>query len=207
MFERLIILLTLFFLLSISQGHTQVVGKKGQTYPIKENDAYEEILSKVKNHNWNKEFERMRKNLSKSYTVNFNLKKAKEDRVFYVDPTYTLEFDITDGKGNIIYPKGYTFNPLNYMKFPYILIFFNSTSITEIEWLKSQKELMNRWDVMLIATAGDVYKAQKILGKQVYMLLPEMIDRFKLNATPSMLYAKGNLLIVQEVGVYKNAKN
>ena len=37
---------------------------------------------------------------------------ARKDRTFLVDMTYTVERDIKDDKGNIVYPAGYTFDPL-----------------------------------------------------------------------------------------------
>mgnify|MGYP001091471353 CR=1 FL=1 len=188
-------------ILFVCSAFAEVVGTFGNTYSIKEADAYEEIIDKVKKHDWQKEFTRINMNLKDKTKVNFKLNRAKENKVFYVDPTYTLEFDITNEKGEIIYPKGYTFNPLQYMQFPYKLIFFNADSVTEMQWLQNQ-ELSKRWDVMLIAVNGDVLHAGKVLNKYVYAASKKMIDKFKIKTTPSILYAQGNLLVVQEVGIY-----
>jgi hypothetical protein len=197
------LLLCFIALLSYS-SYAEVVGTFGNTYSITEQDAYEEIIQKVQKHNWQKEFAKIKKDIKDSTTVSFKLKHAKENKSFYVDPAYTLEFDITDEKGNILYPKGYTFNPLQYMQFPYILVFFDANSATEIQWLKSQ-DLINRWDVMLIATNGDAAKTAKMLNKTVYVVSKKMLDRFQIKATPSILYAQNKMLLVQEVGIY-NAK-
>jgi hypothetical protein len=90
------------------------------------------------------------------------------------------------------------------MQFPYILVFFDANSATEIQWLKSQ-DLINRWDVMLIATNGDAAKTAKMLNKTVYVASKKMLDRFQIKATPSILYAQNKMLLIQEVGIY-NAK-
>jgi len=188
-------------------SYAEVVGTFGNTYSITEQDAYEEIMQKVQKHNWQKEFARIDRNIKNKTTVNFKLRHAKENKTFYVDPTYTLDFDITNEKGQIIYPKGYSFNPLQYMQFPYTLVFFDADSITEIQWIKSQN-LASRWDVMFIATNGNSLKAESLLNRVVYVASKKMFDRFKIKATPSILYAQNNMLIVQEVGVYgKNNKN
>lgn len=202
MIVRVISITLIFCLLSlVSVVLAEVIGTNGATYPIKEPDAYEEILSKVKNLNWQSLVSKAKKNINQKTQANFSLKHAKEDRVFQVDPTYTLEFDITDEYGRIIYPKGFQFNPLDYMQYPYRLVFFDATSVTEITWLKKQ-DFLNRWDTMLIATKGDVLKAQKLLGKTVYIALPKMIERWGIEATPSILYTKGRVIEIYEVGIY-----
>ena len=197
------LLLCFIALLSYS-SYAEVVGTFGNTYSITEQDAYEEIIQKVQKHNWQKEFARIDRNIKNKTTVNFKLRHAKESKIFYVDPIYTLDFDITNEKGQIIYPKGYSFNPLQYMQFPYTLVFFDANSITEIQWIKSQN-LVSRWDVMLIATNGDAVKTAKMLNKTVYVASKKMLDRFQIKSTPSILYAQNKMLLVQEVGIY-NAK-
>jgi len=209
LFKTIQIYLTvvLLFCCLTALSYAEVVGTFGNTYSITEQDAYEEIMQKVQKHNWQKEFARINRNIKNKTTVNFKLRHAKENKTFYVDPTYTLDFDITNEKGQIIYPKGYSFNPLQYMQFPYTLVFFDADSITEIQWIKSQN-LASRWDVMFIATNGNSLKAESLLNRVVYVASKKMFDRFKIKATPSILYAQNNMLIVQEVGVYgKNNKN
>ncbi len=184
-----------------SQGYSTVIGQTGQCWSITEPDAYEELMSKVKQHNWQKEFARLKAKSISLTRVNFQLKKAKQDRTFEVDPTYTLPFDVVDSNGNVVYPKGYRFNPLHYMQFPYILYFIDANSVEELTWLKKQ-DIAN-WNVVIIATKGDTLKAEKFLGKTVYGASKLMIERFKIKATPSKVYAQNGVIVVNEVGVYK----
>src|SRR3546814_15443620 len=47
---------------------------------------------------------------------------AGADRVRSVAPFYTLDFDITLPDGKTLYPKGFTLNPLTYVKLPQRLV-------------------------------------------------------------------------------------
>lgn len=179
----------------------QVVGQKGATYSIAEQDAYEELMARIKSINWDKVFAKYKAKAEESTKVNFNLGKAREDRVFNIDPTYTLQFDIIDENGNIIYPKGFRFNPLDYISFNYQLVFFDGNSVKEIDWVKKQ-DWFNNWNVIFVITKGDVVRAERILGKSVFMATPQMIEKFKVSKTPSILNAEGKKLVIKEVGIY-----
>lgn len=183
----------------------EVIGTNGTTYPIAEPDAYEELMAKVRSINWDRIVKDYRADIDKSTKVSFNLGRAREDKVFYVDPTYILTFDITDENGKIIYPKGFSFNPLDYINFPYYLVFFDGTSITEIAWLKKQ-EWFNNWNVMFILTKGDVIRAEKQLGRTVFVATPQMIEKFKISKTPSLVLTQNKQLVISEVGIYGEKK-
>ena len=61
---------------------------------------------------------------------------ARKDRTFLVDMTYTLERDIRDDKGNIVYPAGYAFNPLSYVSYPRTLVILNGKRPEQIRWFE-----------------------------------------------------------------------
>ncbi|MDI1473003.1 hypothetical protein QI155_10715 [Thermodesulfovibrio sp. 1176] len=183
----------------------EIIGTNGATYPIAESDAYEELMAKVKSTNWDRIVKDYKADIEKVTKVSFNLGRAKEDKTFYVNPTYTLQFDIMDENGRIIYPKGYSFNPLDYISFPYYLVFFDGNSVTEIAWMKKQ-EWFNNWNVMFILTKGDVIRAEKQLGRTVFVATPQMIEKFKISKTPSLVSTQNKQLVISEVGIYGEKK-
>lgn len=183
----------------------ETIGTNGATYPIAEPDAYEELMAKVRSTNWNKIIKDYKADVNKVIKVSFSLGRAREDRLFYIDPAYTLQFDIMDENGRIIYPKGYSFNPLDYISFPYYLVFFDGTSVAEIVWLKKQEWFKN-WNVIFILTKGDVVRAEKQLGRTVFAAMPQMIEKFKISKTPSILSAQNKQLVISEVGIYGEKK-
>ncbi|MEM3580401.1 MAG: hypothetical protein QXQ64_03955 [Candidatus Bathyarchaeia archaeon] len=185
----------------VSFCSAEVIGTNGATYPIAEPDAYEELMARVKSINWNRIVKDYRADVNKATKVSFSLGRAREDRTFYVDPAYTLQFDIMDESGRVIYPKGFTFNPLDYINFPYHLVFFDGTSVTEIAWLKKQ-EWFNDYNVMLVLTKGDTIKVEKQLGRAVFVATPQMLEKFRIVRTPSVLSTENRQIVIQEVGIY-----
>ncbi|MFN4245728.1 MAG: hypothetical protein ACK4F9_06235, partial [Brevinematia bacterium] len=179
----------------------EVIGIFGKTYPIKEKDAYEEILEKVKTSKLNEKLISIKKNLSKHYIVNFELAKAKKDETRVIKLSYKLPFNIKDRIGKTIYPAGYTFNPLDYVKIPFYLVFINATSKEELSWLKSSG-LIERWDSVFIITKGNIYDVSNSIGRQVFAADKNILNYFSIKRTPSIVYQVDNYLIVKEVGVY-----
>ena len=80
----------------------------GRTYPIVEQDIREEFKQKATRIDIDALF-----NTHNRYQpANLHtLPRAASDRVFTVDLTHTLEHDIKDSQGNLLYPQGFTFNP------------------------------------------------------------------------------------------------
>jgi len=72
------------------------------------------------------------------------LPSALEDSIRTVDMTYTTEFDVPDGRGNILYPKGYVFNPLEYVYLPNMLVFINGGKKDQVEWFNSSAYFNDR---------------------------------------------------------------
>jgi len=93
------------------------LGKYGTTYPIKEMDIREVIASKAK------ELERrLKESINDMKTSAYTLSRyegrfeqAREDRVYYIDPSVVLTEDIRDHQGRILFPKGAFFNPADYL--------------------------------------------------------------------------------------------
>jgi conjugal transfer pilus assembly protein TraW len=122
---------SLFILLAlVTTVQAKHLGTFGATYSIVEKDALEEIRDKARTTNWERAFSReMWEKKLRAYRPSElkALPRAERENVFTVDLTYTLDFDIPDGKGGILYPKGYTFNPLDYVSFPNTLVFIDGS--------------------------------------------------------------------------------
>jgi len=190
-----------------AESGRHVVFKGGATYPVLEKDAYEEILERVKEKDLAGKFLELRKTLPQKLKVNVKgLKKATETTVRTVTLTYRLPFSITDAHGNIIYPEGYTFNPLDYVRFPYILVFFDPTSPVELRWLR-ESGYLSRWDTILVITRGNIRDTETLTGRTVYAGDEKLLSYFSVKKVPSVVYQNGDKLVVMEVGVYgKNSK-
>ncbi len=181
------------------------LGTYGNTYSIKEKDAMVEIEEKIKKvdvEKIRKELEAKMRNYKPSDLV--SLPQASKSFTYLVDMTYTLDTDIpkvgADGKmQGILYPKGYSFNPLEYMPAdPPPLVIFNGTNTKEREWvkkkLKENDPIINK--SMFLATQGDFIKLANEFKRPVYYLKEIMAERLQLKNTISIVYREKNRMRV-----------
>mgnify|MGYP001009404875 CR=1 FL=1 len=83
------------------------LGVVGNTYPVAEPDALQEIREKAKSMDLKRSRAKLEIKAKDFRPENLPvLKNATADISFTVDLTWSLGFDITDGKGRIVYPKG-----------------------------------------------------------------------------------------------------
>lgn len=170
-----------------------LVGTYGSTYDIAESDAITEIEQKVTDIDKDRiarELERSFRSYRPKDTV--SLPPAETSHSYLVDLTYTLEYDIprVDGQGRvtgILYPKGYRFNPAEYLPMdPPTLVVFNGKSDRELRWVK--KHYAKRPNMLICITEGDWFAVSKKLGLQVYYLKPVMAQKLALRSTVSVAY-------------------
>ncbi len=182
-----------------------VVGRAGATYPIAGQDALSELMQKVRQVDWKKQFSGIRQSVHAFQPPDLaRLPRARHDRTFMVDPTYTLPFDIPDGKGGILYPKGYTFNPLDYVGLPDMLVFIDGADRRQLEWFQ-KSPYAKAPNVMLLLTGGSYPKVEKEIQRPVFYAPEKITKRFRIDAVPSVLYQQGKFLEVKEFEI-KNSK-
>jgi conjugal transfer pilus assembly protein TraW len=128
------------------------------------------------------------------------LPDAQQPRSFLVDATVQFPDDVTDPKTGTLYIRaGSTVNPLDKVKLPYTLIFFNGHSQGQVQWV--QRYLLAHEDrpMKLLVTEGDVGPLGRLLHRPVYWANQLMYERFGLVAVPSLVTQEGNRFRVQEI--------
>lgn len=190
-----------------SFSYAKDLGVIGATYHIAEKDALLEIEERAGQVNWsrhiNKDKVERQARAYKPDSVPAALPKADKDRTFTVDLTYTLSFDIPDGKGGILYPKGYTFNPLDYLGYQFKLIVIDGSDKEQVNWFR-KSEYPGMTNTRLLITGGSAEALMKILERPVYYADGRIADRFKLAAVPSVIAQKGRVMEVKEIDVKKD---
>jgi conjugal transfer pilus assembly protein TraW len=186
------------------------LGTFGNTYPIREPDALVELKQEIKK----VDVEKLRKELETKFR-NYkpsdwhNLTPATKPYSYYVDMTYTLDTDIpqVNDQGEItgiLYPKGFRFNPLEYMPAdPPPLIIFNGENKKEKEWVKYYYK--NQFNVMFLITKGNFAKLSEEIGRPVYYLKDLIAEKLQLRNTVSIVYREKNNMRV-DVYAIANAK-
>lgn len=186
--------------LGISSAQAKVIGTYGTTYRITERDALAEIEARARQVDWNKVLDKRKVENYQGPPDKASLPRAKRSRSFPVDMTYTTEIDVPDGKGSILYPKGYTFNPLDYVTYPKTLVIINGTDPDQVKWFAAS-EYDKRLDVTLLLTEGNFGTVSKRISRPLFYADSKMIERLKLKAVPSVIKQKGRLMEVTEVAL------
>lgn len=173
------------------------LGVVGELYQVVEPDIATELQQQAieKNHIDEDEFqERIKKYQPEDLHY---LPRATDDRTFLVDMTYTLNQDLVDGNGKVIYPRGFTFNPLDYVSFPGGLLVIDGDDPSQIKWFKQTPYATNH-QVRLLLAGGYAFQLTEQLKRSVFYLVDEIAERLQLAAAPSLVIQKDNMLQVQE---------
>jgi len=189
--------------LTTVQAGAKDLGTYGAVYPIAEPDALYELKAKAAKVDWRKLFNRDRMTGKiRGYRPKDLLKLpvARHDRAFLVDMTYTLDRDIPDGKGGILYQKGYTFNPLDYIGFNRALVIIDGSDRKQVEWFQ-RSPWRKDMNAMLLLSGGSWSKIGERLKRPVFYADRLMVTRLKLQAVPSVAVRTGRFMEVREYAV------
>ena len=204
---RCILTVAVLCLLMTSTAVARDLGTFGTVYDIVEKDALKELEEKAKSVDFSKAVDR---NALVKKARNFTPEDVKEmrmigaarkDRTFLVDMTYTLERDIKDDKGNIVYPAGYTFNPLNFVSYPRTLVILNGKRPEHIRWFE-ESPYAKDIQVALLLTDGSYNELSRSLKRPVFYASTKLIEVFKIQAVPSVVRQSGAYMEVTEVRIH-----
>ena len=126
------------------------------------------------------------------------LTPALKNNIFYPDMTYTNPNDIYDNKGNIIYPKGFKFNPLDYQTIHYQMIIINGNSEKELNWL-IENNYIDNIKYMILLSDGNYKEVGEKIKQPVFYAMPKITEKFNLEHTPSIITQIGNKMEVKEI--------
>jgi conjugal transfer pilus assembly protein TraW len=203
---RCILAAVVLCLLITSMAVARDLGTFGTVYDIVEKDALKELEEKAKSVDFSKAVDR---NALVKKARNFTPEDVKEMRMigparkdctFLVDMTYTLERDIKDDKGNLVYPAGYAFNPLNYVAYPRTLVILNGKRPEHIRWFKESSYAKDA-QVTLLLTDGSYSELSRSLKRPVFYASTKLIEVFKIEAVPSVVRQSGAYMEVTEVSL------
>lgn len=188
----------------VFSAQAQVIGTFGTLYDIQEEDSVAYIkrrLTEMEKDGTIKKKQqeavaRVREHLLHPPPVS-GITTAKSHRVFYWDPTFTLNRPITDGHGRIIYPVGYRFNPLMYGGLSKRLLFIDQRDPRQVKLAVIDKENYPRDKIIL--TAGSFFDLTKQLHEQVYYdQAGYLTKRFGIKHVPALVAQDGLKLKIEE---------
>lgn len=172
-------------------------GVIGQTYDIDEPDALTEIEQKVASVDWNKALDKPADQWGA--LQGHALPYATETRSRSVVPFYTTEFEITDQTGRVTYPKGFTFNPLEFVTLPQRIVIIDPR---QESWLAEHVKASDQ----ILFTQGNVLKAKDRLQVPIFILDAKTRSRLDIKVVPTIVEQKGKMLVLHEFAYQEPAQ-
>ncbi|MCT7910362.1 hypothetical protein N5912_00825 [Arcobacter lacus] len=185
--KRIVLLITSLIVYAFSNN----------TYEIKEQDLISEIENKAPEIEQKMEEQKKIIHEKVDNLTGEVLTKAIQNKIKYIDPTYTLDRDIPrynqSGKQvGVLYKKGYKFNPIEYINnIPPDFIIFNPCDTLEAEYVKTlMKEYESETKDYMLVNSGCKNKDLKSteFNSKVYFLTQEMKEKFEIKHTISIVY-------------------
>jgi conjugal transfer pilus assembly protein TraW len=206
--KKILVGVILSTLLLTRPATAKELGSVGATWPIAEQDALAELEARAKEVDWSSVMDRRKMERSlRDYRPEgmTSLPAAKKDRTFQVDMNYTLDFDIPDGKGGILYPRGYSFNPLAYAFFPGVLVVIDGDDARQVKWFQASPYGKDH-RVRLLLSGGPYYEIMARLKRPVFYANGRIAKRLGLAAVPAVVFQKGTIMEVREYAIEDKKK-
>jgi conjugal transfer pilus assembly protein TraW len=194
-----------------SAGRQGDLGRFGEVYDIAEIDLLEAIKSRLATLDglllkqqamarfWEK----------RQFEV---LPEVREDRDRLIDLTVTAPRDLVAPNGNLIIRAGHTVNPLDQMAFGLCLIVFDATQKAQLDTVRQLSCRDKNARILYLATQlsrEDGWEGLKnletALDASVYLLTPDVRQRFQLQHVPAVVEQAGNRIVVRERKILKPA--
>ena len=129
------------------------------------------------------------------------LRATETARTFYVDPSFTLDRNIVDAQGRLMFAAGFRKNPLDVVSLSKQLLFFDARDSRQVT---RARELMARYEgkVKPILTGGSYLDLMKAWRVPVYFdQQGSLTRRFGIRQVPALVSQEGLRLRVDEVAL------
>jgi conjugal transfer pilus assembly protein TraW len=127
------------------------------------------------------------------------LHRVQTARTFYFDPTFTVDRNITDERGSLLFPAGMKMNPLDVVSLSKHLLFFDARDPRQVA---KAKELIDVYQgrVKPILVGGSYLDLMKSWNRQVfYDQEGTLVRKLGITAVPAIVSQEGSRLRIDEV--------
>lgn len=174
-----------------AQAATSTIGR---TWPIAEPDALSEIEGRVAKLPPMADRFGPRSGWTAMHGAALGI--TRHDATRSVVPFYTLADDIRLPDGRILYPKGFTFNPLTYVRLPQRLVIVHAA---DLSWALAEARPTD-WILLAAGVAGspDPIAVSQKIGRPVFILEDAVKLRLGLTVAPVIVAQVGQKLVLDE---------
>jgi conjugal transfer pilus assembly protein TraW len=131
---------------------------------------------------------------------------AAEPRTREIDPTITAPRDVHTADGTLLVRAGETLNPLDRLPFTQRLVVFDATDERQVATARRLGREAGERRVLYLATRLErrpgwegLASVEDVLDAPVYLLTPDVRNRFALERVPAFVEARGRIFVVAEV--------
>lgn len=181
------------------------LGEFGETFAIVEQDLLEVIERKLRAMQHSGELEQHQhfvQNTIRARIANPKAKflpETKTQRVFFYDPSITVEEDLSDGQGHIFRRKGEQINPLDTYSFRETWMFFDGNSEKQRDFVLEQAKEKN---LKLIMIGGMPLEFMEKNNIPIYFDQSGwLIEKFKIAQVPAEVEQVGKNLKITELDI------
>ena len=184
------------------------LGTIGPTYPVAEKNLLDVIMARLRAKEASGELKRHEQEAGDraAYAVNNprpvdGLRRAQAARTFYFDPTFTLQSNVVDSAGAVLFPAGTRKNPLEVVSLSKHLLFFDARDPRQVA---RARELIEHYQgkVKPILVGGSYLDLMKRWNKPVfYDQDGTLVRKFGIVAVPAIVSQEGQRLRIDEVPV------
>lgn len=187
-------------------AHADDLGTIGPTYEIIERDLLKVIQDRFRRMEKTGELARMQEDYKRRVVDAIEQPKpvpginaAQTARTFYIDPTWTLDRNVVDEKGAILYPAGTRVNPFDFDRLTKALLFFDGRDKRQVAFAKRFMAESKR-PVKPILIAGAPLKLMREWKREVFFDQGGALSkRFSIAQSPALVSQEGKRLRVDEV--------
>lgn len=199
-------LLLLIYLLYVPLVMAKNLGVIGHVYPIIEIDFLQWIQTRIQEKINNGELTQWQIAQTASMhaytdrpTPVTGLTPVQKNKSWLYDPTLTLTQDIFDAQGNTKLSAGTCLNPLNYITWTKILLFYNGDDTAQVNWVMQMDQQL-KGQVMFILTQGSISEQTTKLNKRVYFDQGgQLVQRFGIQHLPASVMQEQKQLRITEI--------
>ncbi len=193
----------------VKQGNTGDLGIRGPVEEISEIDLIELAQQRASEIDWEQKKEQARANYWANQKFN-ELPKAPRHRLRDFDPSVHITRDIIAPDGTVIALEGDVINPLEIRDFTQAVVVFDPLDKKQIQLVMGELERIKANPrvgyVTFIVTqldredGWDSYeKISDLLDEPVYLLTPDVLNRFELEYVPSVITSNGKVFQIEEL--------
>ena len=199
--QRRLTLVLLCTLAATVSTRADDLGAIGPTYPIAEQNLLDVIMARLREKERSGELrkaEQFARERATESVINpkpvAGLRRAETARTTYFDPTFTLDRNIVDENGALLFPAGLRKNPLDVVSMSKHLLFFDARA----------RELIERYQgrVKPILVGGSTLNLMQAWNTRVYYDQEGLLVRkLGITAMPAIVSQEGARLRIDELVV------